>query len=80
MAVRYTVRGGAFVVDKPTEWSRTRLGDTGVLANFDVSADGRRLIALMPAERPQDVQAQTNASFILNFFEMIRAQTAALPK
>jgi eukaryotic-like serine/threonine-protein kinase len=77
MAATYSVRNGSFVAAKARQWSHGSLGDTGVLANFDVSPDGR-LAALMPAVKQADNQTQSHATFILNFFEMVRRQ-AALP-
>jgi eukaryotic-like serine/threonine-protein kinase len=59
----------------PREWSRGRLADTGVLANFDLFPGGRRVVALLSAAQPGGDQTPDHATFILNFFEMVRRQT-----
>ena len=69
MAARYDVRGGRFVSSRPREWLQGRLGDTGVLANFDASRDGR-IAALMPSAEPDD-ELPNHATFIINFFDLV---------
>ena len=73
MEVTYTVRGGSFVASKPSPWGRRELGSAGVLANFDVSPDGRRVVALMASEKET---IRTRATFILNFADLVRRQVA----
>jgi Tol biopolymer transport system component len=80
MAITYTVVSGSFVAGKPRAWSRSAIADTGVLANFDVSSDGRRIVALLPAAKPGDDQTQNHATFILNFFDAVRRQVLAAAK
>ena len=65
MASRYEVRQGRFVAGVPRESVHMRLGDTGVLANFDAAPDGR-IAALLPAAVTADESAN-HATFILNF-------------
>jgi serine/threonine-protein kinase len=72
MVAHYEVRNGHFVAGVPREWVHLRLGDTGVLANFDAAPDGR-IAALMPPSVPSDESAN-HATFILNFLEMVRRQ------
>jgi serine/threonine-protein kinase len=67
MVSTYSVKDGVFVVDKPREWASTQLGDTGVLSNFDLNADGTHAIALMPAAKPQDQQSANHVTVALNF-------------
>lgn len=67
MVVDYTVRDGTFMPGRPRQWVGTPLANTGVLANFDVSADGRRVIALMPAAPPDQEQSRNHATVILSF-------------
>ena len=76
MAVTYTLRDGVFVASTPTDRSNRRLGDTGVLANFDISGDGR-IVALMPAMSAGDDELPNHATFILNFLELVRRRTSA---
>jgi hypothetical protein len=51
-----------------------------VLANFDVSADGRRVAALMPAGRAENGAPRGHATFILNFVDLARRQVDATKK
>jgi serine/threonine-protein kinase len=67
----YRTPGGLFVVDHVRLWSATRLFDTGVFANYDVSRDGR-IVALLPASEPEDRQSENHVTVTLNFFEQLR--------
>jgi len=72
MVVRYTSRGDAFVADTPRSWSQHSLADTGVLPNFDIAPDGERVLALMPAARPEEQQTVNHVTLMLNVSEEIR--------
>jgi hypothetical protein len=69
MVAGYDVRDGRFVSSHPREWLHDRLGDTGVLGNFDTSPDGH-IAALMPSTQPDD-ELPNHATFIVNFFELV---------
>ena len=49
-----------------------QLGDTGVLSNFDLDADGRRVVALVPAARPEEQQSLNHVTVALNFSDDVR--------
>ena len=66
----YSESGGAFVAGKPRVWSDKRLPDTGVEPNFDVSADGKRVLALLDAE--EDLKPETHLRVVLNVGDEIR--------
>ncbi len=66
MSVDWHVRNGAFEVGQPRSWSETRLGDTGVLPNFDVAANGEMLALLPPAGLKQ---VRNQVTFRFHFFE-----------
>ena len=78
MVVTYSTEGGAFVAEKPRLWTTARLADTGVLPNFDLDQNGKRVLALLPA--PENRQTENHATFILNFFDEVRRRAASLPK
>ena len=80
MKVSYTARAGSFVASKPTSWGQTELGNTGVLANFDVSRDGRRVVALIPAVKSDNATTRNHAMFILNFADLVRRQIESVAK
>jgi serine/threonine-protein kinase len=75
MVTKYTDQGGSFIADTSQLWSPRRLGDTGVLPNFDVAADAERIAALTPAVHPKDQQSQNHVTFLLNFSEEVRRRT-----
>jgi serine/threonine-protein kinase len=80
MVASYAIEGGAFVVHANHQWSNRRLADTGVLSNFDLSSDGKRILALVPGPNP-DVQGMENqATFMLNFFSEMERRVAASPQ
>ena len=72
MVVTYTVKGDSFVAEKPRVWSEKRIADIGLLANYDLAPDGKRIVALMPAETPQGQSAQSHLIFLENFFDELR--------
>jgi serine/threonine-protein kinase len=76
MVANYTVKGDLFVADKPQVWSEKRLANVGFTPNYDVAPDGKRIVALMPAETPGE-QAQNHVIFLENFFDELRRRVPA---
>ena len=73
MMVSYTTKGDHFVPDRPRLWSSTKLADTGFHRNLDIGPDGKRFIALIPAEQQG---ANHHVIFLQNFFDEVRRRTA----
>ncbi len=71
MAATCSIKGGSFVVDSVRQWTPARLAETGVLANFDLAADGKRIVALVPSGKPEDQQSENHVTFMLNFIAEI---------
>ena len=69
MVVDYQVNNGKFVVGTPKEWTNVRLGDTGVISNFDVYGD--RILGLMPEEKEAE-RIRNQATVRLRFSEEVR--------
>jgi serine/threonine-protein kinase len=67
MAVNYTVKGDAFVADKPRLWSKLE----GAI-DFDLAPDGKRLVVLTPVETPGAPDADHNVVFLQNFLDELR--------
>ena len=81
MVTAYTVKGDSFVADKPRLWSEKQLGSTGtVTRNVDLAPDSKRIVALMPAETPEDQTAKNHVIFLENFFDEVRRRTATQAK
>jgi serine/threonine-protein kinase len=76
MVVGYTVQGGSFLPDTPRQWSSHSVADTGVLPNFDVAPDGERILALMPATRPEARQTANHVTLMLNFADELHRRAA----
>jgi Tol biopolymer transport system component len=73
MAAAYTVTGDSFVADKVRPWSEQQLG--GLInntRNIDLASDGKRIVALMPAETKGEQQVQNHVVFLQNFFDELR--------
>jgi Tol biopolymer transport system component len=73
MVAAYAVKGDSFVADKPRAWSGKQLGGVANAAkNIDLAPDGKRIVALMPAETAEDQKAQSHVTFLENFFDEVR--------
>jgi serine/threonine-protein kinase len=68
----YTVQGDSFKPDKPRLWSEKALANPGAVKNFDLAPDGKRVVALLPAEGGEAQQSQHQLVFLENFFDELR--------
>jgi hypothetical protein len=72
MAASYTANGDSFVPDKPRVWFKTPIANTGLNGRpFEVTPDGKRVVALMPLETPGAQQAQNHVMFVENFLDEV---------
>ena len=62
----YTVAGDSFSVDKPRLWS------SGVVLDFDISRDGKSVVAIVNPSADADKASSVEAVFVLNFFDELR--------
>jgi hypothetical protein len=76
MVVNYEVQNGKFSAGKAREWTTVRLADTGVVSNFDLDPSGRRILALLPAERGEDQRIRNQATVMLHFSEDVRRRVS----
>jgi hypothetical protein len=72
MVAGYTVQGDSFVRDKPRLWSEKALANLVNVRNVDLARDGKRVVALMPAEGGESQQSQHHVVFLENFFDELR--------
>ena len=79
MVTTYNESEGAFVAGEPRAWSSVALGDTGVLANFDVSLGDDRIAAIVPAAA-RDQQTPNHVTVLLNFFGELRRRIPGSPR
>jgi len=80
MIAPYRITGHRFIVGTLRRWPAPALADTGVLPNFDVSPDGARLAALVPAGRPEDQQSRDHVTVLFNLFEEVQRRLANASK
>jgi len=77
MVATYAAKGSEFSVRSRRRWTETRLADSGVLANFDLSPEGDRILALVPAMTADEQQAQNHVTFMLNFADDLRRRVSS---
>jgi serine/threonine protein kinase/Tol biopolymer transport system component len=80
MVASYTVKSNSFVADKPRVWSEKRLANLGVVPNYDLAPDGKRIVALMPVQTAEGQKEQNHVIFLENFFDEVRRRTATQAK
>jgi serine/threonine-protein kinase len=71
MVASYRVKNGAIEIDPPRSWSERQLADTIVLPAFDLAADGRSVVALLPYDEHEVARAD-HVTVIVNFLDQLR--------
>ncbi|MEQ1887187.1 MAG: protein kinase [Bryobacteraceae bacterium] len=73
VAVNYSIQGNSFVAEKPRMWTVSRLAGIGAQRNFDLTPDGKRLVALMStAESAVSAGTQSHVIYLENFFDELK--------
>jgi hypothetical protein len=72
MTVAVHAKGNSFLTDEPRQWFAQRLTDVGPFPNFDVAADGNRIIAVVDAEETKP--DETHLRVLLNIDAELRRQ------
>jgi hypothetical protein len=72
MVAAYAVKGDSFEADKPRIWSERQLGNASARKNVDLAPDGKRIVALMPAETAEGQKAQSHVISLEKFFDEVR--------
>src|SRR5262249_28676975 len=80
MVANYTVKGASFVADKPRVGSAKQLANTGLGINYDLAPDGKRFLAVMPAESPEPRETLSHVTLVTNFFDEVRRRLAQKEK
>jgi Tol biopolymer transport system component/DNA-binding winged helix-turn-helix (wHTH) protein len=70
MVAAYSVRGDSFLADPPRVWSQDGITGFSTTRSYDPAPDGKRIVALMPADTP--APSQHHLIFLLNFFDELR--------
>jgi Tol biopolymer transport system component len=77
MLTTYAVDGQSFVASKPRQWSDHQLISPTGDPSYDISPDGKTIVALVPSTLPNGEQATVKATFLVNFFEELRRRTSS---
>jgi hypothetical protein len=88
MVVDYSVEGDFFHVLKSRPWTDKqvlttpgnaprgtldlRQGPNGISRLFDLTPDGRRIIAWVPEEQPKEAKADLHVTMLQNWFDELR--------
>lgn len=80
MVVNYAFKEGKFQAEKPRVWSGKQLANIGLGVNLDLHPDGKRFVALMPAEGPKPQERQSRVTLVVNFFDEARRRVAVQGK
>ncbi|HKE28904.1 MAG TPA: protein kinase [Bryobacteraceae bacterium] len=79
MVVDYTVEGDSFHGLKPRPWTDKQIGSILSISAFglgrppfDLTPDGRRIIAWAPQEQPREANANLHVTMLLNWFDELR--------
>ncbi|MGA2215915.1 MAG: protein kinase [Bryobacteraceae bacterium] len=73
MVANLTAKGDSFAADGPKAWSEQRIADVSPgVPSYDLAPDGKRIVALMPADAPESPQALSHVVFLENFFDELR--------
>jgi hypothetical protein len=73
MVAGYTVQDASFLADKPRLWSEKALANlVNSRKNVDLAPDGKRIVAVMPAEGGEAQQSRNHIVFLENFFDELR--------
>ncbi len=74
IAVKYTVKGDAFVAEKPRVWAAKLAWATkvGGATWFDLAPDGKHLAVEVPAGTPEPPKPEHEVTLVFNFFDELR--------
>jgi serine/threonine-protein kinase len=70
MVASNRARGGSFVAETPRIWFEKGLANFPSTRSYDLAPDGQRVVALMPADTPEE--HHDRVIFLLNFFDELR--------
>ncbi|HLK46827.1 MAG TPA: winged helix-turn-helix domain-containing protein [Bryobacteraceae bacterium] len=72
MVAQYTAKGSSFSPQRPRLWAETRLADVSLSFNYDLHPDGRRIVAVVPAESEVGAETKTHVTILFNFLDELR--------
>jgi serine/threonine-protein kinase len=72
MMVDYSASGDSFSNEKPHLWSDRQIRDMGTVFNYDLTPDGKRIVAFPPDTASIAESGSVKVSFLLNFLDELR--------
>jgi hypothetical protein len=75
--VPYRANADAFTFEPPRLWTKVVLADTSTQRNLDISPDGKRFVALLPADLPEAQTRRNHVVFLQNFGDELRRRLGA---
>jgi Tol biopolymer transport system component/predicted Ser/Thr protein kinase len=75
MSVSYTAVGDSFIPGKPRPWASTPMVTAGFYPTWDLSADGKRVAAVLMHDTDGEQKPTTHLTFLLNFFDELQRRT-----
>ena len=72
MTAGYAVKGETFVAEKPRAWIA---GQVSALTDYDVTPDGKRVVAIQPTDAQGEPESQNHVTFLLNFADELRRRS-----
>ena len=72
MAVSYSVKGDAFVAEKPRVWIPKLTGSNIAAGAIDVAPDDKRVAVVAPVESTEAPKQEHVIVMLLNFFDEVR--------
>jgi len=75
MVVPYTAAGDSFTSGKPRLWSSVSVSPILSARNYDVSRDGKHIVALVGTE--SDSKNATRVTVLVNFFDEVARKIKA---
>jgi len=73
MKASYTVKGDAFMNEKPSVW----IDKAGGGGAWDLAPDGKRALVILPVDSPETSKQEHEAAILLNFVDELRRRVPA---
>jgi serine/threonine protein kinase/Tol biopolymer transport system component len=80
MLAGYEEKGQSFAASKPRSWMDHQLVSPTGDPNFDISPDGKMIVALVRSTLPGNAAETVKATFLLNFFDELRRRTGTVTR
>ena len=80
LKLNYSVKGAAFLPEKPRVWFGKQLANIGLGGTFDLAPDGKRLAVVFPPASAEPREVRSHVTLVTNFFDEVRWRVAGQVK